>query len=208
MHDRRQWSATSFRHEAELGAWWALGSQPATVAVTEARHWYAGQRGPDAESLLHAWLLFDHAVPIGVRGRGDRFLLATEDPYGSYDMGQYGQTEVGPAQHPDVLARFVGARLTDGAVIVGHHGEDSCGLVLRFDTGDLTIATLADEWILAAGTPPAALTRHSIVGPFVHGTPPCTDLPPSGRATCRVLPSRSVAGLGPAGFPNYRVEGV
>ncbi|MBQ1023980.1 hypothetical protein [Micromonospora sp. C95] len=219
-----------FRHEAELGAWWALGSQPATVAVTvtevvvtevdtgvgdvyeataravwqslsakdqrwyvgfsdprmvtawltdmvgrrldqvtEARHWHAGQRGPDAESLLHAWLFFDHALPIRVHGRGDQFLLAVEDPYGSYDMGPHGQAEVSPAQHPDVLSRFIGARLTDGAVILDHQGLDSSGLVLRFDTGDLTIATFADEWILAPGTPPTALTRHSTVGPFVRG---------------------------------------
>ncbi|QSB13160.1 hypothetical protein JQS43_16125 [Natronosporangium hydrolyticum] len=217
------------RHEAELGAWWALRSQPATVVtvtkvvvteadtsvgdvyeataravwksllvehqrryvgfsdprmvtewlrnmvgrrldqVTEARHWHAGQRGPDAESLLHAWLFFDHAVPIGVHGRGDQFLLAKEDPYGSYDMGPHGQAEVGPAQHPDVLSRFVDARLADGAVIVGHQGECSSGLVLRFDTGDLTIGTLGDEWLLAPGAPPAALTRHSTVGPFVRG---------------------------------------
>ncbi|MFI7553813.1 hypothetical protein ACIBQ2_29215 [Micromonospora sediminimaris] len=137
--------------------------------VTEARHWHAEQRGPDAEGLLHAWLFFDHALPIRVHGRGDQFLLAVEDPYDSYDMGPYGQTEVGPAQHPDVLARLIGARLADGAVILDHHGEDSCGLVLRFDTGDLTIATLADEWILAAGTPPAALTRQCTVGSFVRG---------------------------------------
>ncbi|MCX4471546.1 hypothetical protein OOK41_14745 [Micromonospora sp. NBC_01655] len=32
----------------------------------------------------------------------------------------------GPARHPDLLARFVGARLTDGAVIVGHHADTGC----------------------------------------------------------------------------------
>lgn len=140
-------------------------------AVTEARHWHEGHRESDAGSLLHAWWSFEHAVPVGIHGRGDQFLLAKEDPYRSHDMGSYGQVRVGPARHPDLLARFVGARLTDGAVIVGHHAETGCcGLVLRFDRDDLTIGTLGDEWILAIGAPPTALTRHGTVEPFIRGS--------------------------------------
>ncbi|WP_127507694.1 hypothetical protein [Actinoplanes solisilvae] len=95
-------------------------------AVTEARHWYQGQRELDTASLLHAWLFFDHAMPVGLHCRGDELVLAKEDPYRSYDMNEHGETRVGPALPPDVLSRFVGARLTDGAVIVGHDADTVC----------------------------------------------------------------------------------
>jgi hypothetical protein len=137
-------------------------------AVTEARHWYKGRRGSDADSLLHAWLFFEYLVPIGLHGRGDQLLLAKDDPYRSYDMDEYGETRVGPAQSPDVLSGFIGARLADGAVIFGHDGDQVCaGLVLRFENGDLVIGTLGDEWVLAVGSVPAAAARNWAVQPFV-----------------------------------------
>jgi hypothetical protein len=138
-------------------------------AVTEARHWYQGRREPDTASLLHAWLHFDQAMPIGLHGRGDELLLAKEDPYRSYDMDEHGQTRVGPALPPDVLATFVGARLTDGAVIVGHDGALVCaGLHLRFDNGGLVVGTLGDEWVLAADAEQAAVTSYWTRQPFVR----------------------------------------
>lgn len=138
-------------------------------AVTEARHWYEGRREPDAESLLHAWLFFEYAVPVGLNGRGDQLLLAKEDPYRSYDMDEHGETRVGPARRPDVLSGFTGARLTDGAVILGHDGDAVCaGLVLRFENGDLVIGTLGDEWVLAVGSVPAAAAHYWAVQPFVR----------------------------------------
>ncbi|MGC4755512.1 hypothetical protein [Micromonospora trifolii] len=139
-------------------------------AVTEARHWCEGRREADAESLLHAWLFFGSAMPVGLHGRGDQLLLAKEDPYRSYDMDEYGETRVGPARRPDVLSGFVGARLTDGAVIVGQDVDEVCaGLVLRFKDGDLVIGTLGDEWVLAAGQVPPAAAHYWAVQPFVHG---------------------------------------
>ncbi|MEV0428702.1 hypothetical protein [Micromonospora sp. NPDC050495] len=139
-------------------------------AVTEARHWHEGRREPDAESLLHAWLFFEYAVPVGLHGCGDHLILAKDDPGGFYDMGEYGETRVGPAQEPDVLSRFIGARLTDGAVILGHDGDAVCaGLVLRFENGDLVIGALYDEWVLAVGSVPSAAARHWAVQPFVRG---------------------------------------
>jgi len=140
-------------------------------AVTEARHWYEGRRKPNAESLLHAWLFFEDAVPVGLRGSGDRLLLAKENPYDSYDMDEYGQTRVGPAQPPDVLSGFIGARLTDGAVIVGDDDDAVVtGLVLRFENSDLVIGTLADEWVLAVGSVPVAAAHYWAVQPFVRGS--------------------------------------
>jgi len=139
--------------------------------VTEARHWYQGRRELGAASLLHAWLYFEHAVPVGLHGRGDELLLAKQDPYRSYDMDDHGETRVGPAVPPDVLSKFVGSRLTDGAVIVGHDGDLVCaGLVLRFDNGDLLIGTLGDEWVLAADAEPAAISPYWTTQPFVRGT--------------------------------------
>ncbi len=115
-------------------------------AVTEARYWCEGRREPDAESLLHAWLYFENAIPVGLHGRGDQLLLTKKNPYRSYDMDEYAETRVGPVRRPDVLSRFIGALLTDGAVIVGHDVDEVCaGLVLRFENGDLVIGTLGDD---------------------------------------------------------------
>ncbi|WP_187645983.1 hypothetical protein [Actinoplanes teichomyceticus] len=140
-------------------------------AVIEARHWYQGRRESDAESLLHAWLYFDHAMPVGLHHRGDELLLAKEDPYRSYDMDEHGETRVGPALSPDVLSKFVGARLIDGAVIVGHDGAlVGAGLDLRFDTGSLVVGALGDEWVLATDAEPAALTSYWTRQPFLRGT--------------------------------------
>jgi len=49
-------------------------------------------------------------------------------------------------------------------------GDLTCaGLVLRFDVGDLVIGTLGDEWILAAGQIPAAITPCWTMRPFISG---------------------------------------
>lgn len=73
------------------------------VAVTEARHWFDGERDTDTGSLVHAWLHFDRRPPTKVHGHGDDLLLHTADPYTGYDMREYGQVRVGPAS-PRVLA--------------------------------------------------------------------------------------------------------
>jgi hypothetical protein len=107
---------------------------------------------------------------LRLHGHGDQLLLAKEDPYRSYDMDEHGETRVGPARRPDVLSGFIGARLTDGAVIVGHDGDAVCaGLVLRFENGDLVIGTLGDEWVLAVGSVPADAAHNWVVQPFVRG---------------------------------------
>ncbi|XVU20904.1 hypothetical protein ACQPZJ_26930 [Actinoplanes sp. CA-054009] len=162
------WQALGVRHEvpyvgfsdpAMVASWLTEMIGRRLGAVTEARHWYQGQRELDSASLIHAWLFFDHAVPVGLHGRGDELLLAKEDPYRSYDMGEHGETRVGPALPPDTLSRFVGARLNDGAVIVGRDGDAVCaGLDLRFDSGGLVIGALGDEWVLAADVEPDAIT--------------------------------------------------
>jgi hypothetical protein len=146
-------------------------------AVTEARHWYGGRREPDAESLLHAWLFFEYAMPVGVHGSGDQLLLAKENPYRSYDMDEYGETRVGPARRPDVLSRFIGARLTDGAVLLGHDGDAvSAGVLLRFENADLVIGTLGGDRRSCS----ASLQSAIEVAGMADRYPPAVD----GRLTC------------------------
>ncbi|MCM0678825.1 hypothetical protein NCC78_29755 [Micromonospora phytophila] len=121
--------------------------------VTEARHWYGGRRDGDAQSLLHAWLHFRHRPPMRLHGRGEELLLSMEEPYGTYDMAECGETRVGPARPPDVLAGPVGERLTGGAVLVEAATGYCSGLLLRFGPAELLVATLGDEWVLEREPP-------------------------------------------------------
>ncbi|MFE9207408.1 hypothetical protein [Micromonospora sp. NPDC007230] len=54
-------------------------------------------------------------------------------------------------------------------MIVGPDGDLACaGLVPRFDNGDLVVGTLCDEWVLAAGSVPAAVAPYWTAQPFVR----------------------------------------
>ncbi|MFC3499578.1 hypothetical protein ACFOOK_01000 [Micromonospora krabiensis] len=166
-------SYVGFSDPAIVTSWLTSMLDRRLDAVTEARYWHRGQREPDAQSLLHAWLCFEHAVPVGLHGRGDELLLSKENPYHPYEMAEHGETRVGPARPPDVLSGFVGARLTDGAVILGHDGDDVCaGLLLRFENGDLVVGTRGDEWVLSANSVPAWAAHHWAVQPFVRAGSP------------------------------------
>jgi hypothetical protein len=161
----------AFSDPEMLAAWLEVMVSRRLEAVTEARHWYHGRRDPDATSLIHAWLLFENAVPLELHGRGDQLLLAKRDPYESYMVDDYGEVTVSPALPPDLLSQFVGSRLADGAVIVGHDGRSVCaGMVLRFDNKDLVVGSLGDEWVLAAGAEPATIDPCWAVQPFVRNT--------------------------------------
>ncbi|HEX5598975.1 MAG TPA: hypothetical protein VFX61_23615 [Micromonosporaceae bacterium] len=120
------------------------------VAVTEARHWYNDRRGDDASSLLHAWLHFEERPPVRLHGCGDEFLLSAGEPYPPYGMAGSGTVRVGPATSPDLMARLVGARLTNAAVLSNRGLDPRCaGLLLRVDgTDNFVIGTLGDKWIL------------------------------------------------------------
>jgi len=129
------------------------------VGVTEARHWYRGARDPDtAVGLVHVWLHFEHGPPVQLHGVGDDLELSLEDPYSGYDMEEAGEVRVAAAAVPDLLAGVIGRRLTDAAVILAPFGRAICaGLLLRLDGFEVVIGTLGDEWVLAAGRPPAHL---------------------------------------------------
>ncbi|MBX6751378.1 MAG: hypothetical protein IRY85_17225 [Micromonosporaceae bacterium] len=140
------------------------------VAVTEARHWHDGQRRGDAESLLHFWLHFQGSAALMLHGCGDLLVLEFSEPYASYDMGEYGETRVGPAQPPDLLAQMPGHRLLDAALLwVTAMPSVVSGVLLRFDHCDLVAATVGDEWVLRQGAKLPELTGHLTAGSWLSG---------------------------------------
>ncbi|SBT50535.1 hypothetical protein [Micromonospora auratinigra] len=138
------------------------------LAVTEARYWYEGQRGGDAASLLDFWLHFEGRPTLMAHGCGEHLRLELTDPYPSYDMQEDGETRVGPAREPDLLATFVGRRLLDASLVRGYTTVPSVGgLRLRFERGDLMVASLADQWVLRHGPVPTDLRQYLAVGSWL-----------------------------------------
>jgi hypothetical protein len=132
------------------------------TAVTEARHWRDGVRGVGDEALIDFWLYFEGRPAVHVCGddSGTRLLLTFDEPYPSYELGQYGEFRVEPATPGDVLARFVGHRLTAAAVL-----GDRTGVLLRFGDRELAVVEDDDDFVLStAGAPPGLP-----VGPWVGG---------------------------------------
>ncbi|MFC8615341.1 hypothetical protein ACFT9M_02810 [Micromonospora purpureochromogenes] len=141
------------------------------LAVSEARYWHEGQRDDDAASLLDFWLHFEGKPALMVHGCGEHLSLELVAPYPSYEMQECGETRVGPAREPDLLASFVGQRLLDASLIHGYTTELSVGgLRLRFEHDDLVVASLGDEWVLRRGPVPSDLRGYLTVGPWLGGT--------------------------------------
>ncbi|MFG3579033.1 hypothetical protein [Micromonospora chersina] len=137
-------------------------------AVTEARYWHEGVRDGDAGSLLHFWLHVDGNPPLMVHGAGEDLSLSFSEPYESYDMEDQGETRVGPAAAPDVLAGLPGQRLLDAALIQRPTPVPSVGgVLLRCERLDLVVASVGDEWVLTLGAVPPVLGAHLVVGDWV-----------------------------------------
>ncbi|HEX5596375.1 MAG TPA: hypothetical protein VFX61_10210 [Micromonosporaceae bacterium] len=140
------------------------------IAVTEARYWYGGRREGDAESLLHCWLHFQDTRPLMVHGSGERLFLKFGEPYPPYDMGEHGETRVGPARAPDLLASLPGHRLLNATLVQGFTtGPSVGGVLLRFDHVDLVLASLADEWVLRRGEIPRELAPYLSLDYWLDG---------------------------------------
>lgn len=138
------------------------------VAVTEARYWYEGKREGDAESLLHFWLHFQGNPPLMAHHSGEHLSFEFGEPYAAYDMGEYGEARVGPALAPDLLAFLPGQRLLNAALIQGYTtGPSVGGVLLRFDHGDLVVASVGDEWVLKQGLVPPELDTYLTVGDWL-----------------------------------------
>ncbi|WP_435055032.1 hypothetical protein [Micromonospora aurantiaca (nom. illeg.)] len=70
-------------------------------------------------------------VPVGESPpAGELLRLQFTEPYVAYDMGEFGETRVGPAQLPDLLALLPGHRLLNAAPIHGGTTQPA-GLLLR-----------------------------------------------------------------------------
>jgi hypothetical protein len=122
------------------------------LIVAEARHWRDGVRGEGDEALIDFWLYFDGLPAVHVCGddNGARLLVTFDEPYASYDMGQYGQFRVESPQRTDLLSHFAGHRLVDAAIL-----GDSVGVLFRFDHRDLAVVERDDDFVLSEGVPPA-----------------------------------------------------
>jgi hypothetical protein len=120
------------------------------LIVAEARHWRDGVRGEGDEALIDFWLYFDGLPAVHVCGddSGSRLLVTFDEPYASYDMGQYGEFRVGPPERADLLSHFAGHRLVDAAIL-----GDRVGVLLRFDHRDLAVVERDDDFVLSADAP-------------------------------------------------------
>ncbi|MGW5741965.1 hypothetical protein [Amycolatopsis sp. NPDC003861] len=144
------------RHTALLRARLGL----ALESVTEEWHWYQGEQN----ALLRFWLHFRHVPALRWHGTGDLLHLEESVPDSSYDMGEYGEGKVGPAQAPSLLTRYAGSSLRDATLIRVSSTEPSVGgVLLRFDAGDLAAVSSADEWLITTdAVPPDATPHHHI----------------------------------------------
>jgi hypothetical protein len=161
-----------FNEPEVVTAWLRERTGLRLAAVTESRHWHRGRRDPDAESLVHAWLHFDHRPPTGLHGHGDDLFLSVGDPYPAYDMDEYGAVQVGPPSAPDLLATAVGRQLINAAVLLDpNRPAATAALLLRWDTDvDLVIGTTGDEWVLATSPTPAGLPAVWEAQPWIVRT--------------------------------------
>jgi hypothetical protein len=118
------------------------------LSVAEARHWRDGVRGGGDEALIDFWLYFDGLPPVHVCGddSGARLLVTFDEPYASYDLGEYGEFRVEPPEDGELLSHFTGHRLVDAAVI-----GDRAGVLLRFDHRDLVVVERDDDFVFGAG---------------------------------------------------------
>ena len=103
-----------------------------------------------------------------LRSSGEHLHLSFEDPYAGYDMQEYGETRVASAQAPDALSEWVGQVLLDAALIAGY-GSPVGGVRFRFKGGDLVVASLADEWVLARGGLPPELETYLTTQEWIDG---------------------------------------
>jgi hypothetical protein len=108
--------------------------------VTESRFWHQGARGSDADSLVHVWLQFAGALPLRLHINDEALSLAIVDPGTGFDMQEHDEIRIGPAQPPDLLARFIGRHLTAVTVFRGHSPDlQRGGLRLDFDGEQLVM---------------------------------------------------------------------
>ncbi|NJC63810.1 hypothetical protein HC028_04710 [Planosporangium flavigriseum] len=120
------------------------------LVVEEARHWRDGVRGEGDEALIDFWLYFDGLPAVHVCGDddGERLLVTFDEPYASYDMGEYGEFRVASPRQTDLLWHYAGHQLVDAAVL-----GDRVGVLFRFDHRDLAVVERDDDFVLSDAAP-------------------------------------------------------
>ncbi|MEV6969844.1 hypothetical protein AB0M47_32485 [Hamadaea sp. NPDC051192] len=166
---RAVWNAYGMpQHDVSLHDQWLVEHQLAELrgrtllAVTEARHWFAGRRDDDATSLIHPWFHLENAAPIQLHVHGEDLMLSTAEPYTPYDMDEYGQIRVGPAQPPDLLAEVVGQRLRATTPLrTQWASEGRVGAILmEFSSTRILIGASGDDWVLVDNPSPDYLASR------------------------------------------------
>ncbi|GEM_PF-6367466 len=136
--------------------------------MTEARHWRAGVRDDTDSGLIDIWMHFDGHPALHVTGHPDAggSLVEHDEPYESYDVGQYGEFRVEPVRPEGLLAVVLGHRLVGAALIGSDADGPRTGVCLRFDHRDLVIAQWHDDFVLALDAVPAGLADLFAIGPW------------------------------------------
>ena len=137
--------------------------------VTEARHWRGGVRDDSDGGLIDLWLHFDAHPALHLTGHpdGTGSLVEYDEPYESYEMGQYGEFRVEPVRPNGLLAGVLGHRLVGAALIASTGEGPQTGMCLRFDHRDLVIAQWNDDFVLALDAVPVGLADLLTVGPWL-----------------------------------------
>lgn len=127
-----------------VGAADLAGRRLAGVAV--AWHEVGGRRSRLAS---HVWLEVDGLATLQVHTPGDGSLgVVAAEPYRSYDMGEQGRVVVERAAADFPLAAHTGETIIRAAALRARDGRVDIGVVLRFPSGAVALANVADELLV------------------------------------------------------------
>lgn len=102
-------------------------------------------------SLLHMWLHLDGLGPVRFHTPGNGLSLDIDQPYGPYDMDEYGHTTVEEDLPGFPMTRFIGQRILAVREIRYRDGnlDFAIGLAVQFPNGNIRILNLADTIVLS-----------------------------------------------------------
>ncbi|KAB8180452.1 hypothetical protein [Microbispora catharanthi] len=114
----------------------------------------------DEPSLVHMWLHMGGLGPVRFHTAPDDSIeLALDQPYGDYDMDEYGRVVVAPAPSAFLMSGFLGQSIRVVRHIVDRHLDAEIGLLLEFDRGRVRVLNLADELVVTDALPDGVSAR-------------------------------------------------